>query len=182
MKTENTKYFDFKEVKEQLSAELIKLMDHRNKLTAKHAELLKDLETINELCRTYETSSEQSEVYMTVFSQVMEMERGIYTVQEAIRLRNELIEDIGNISRYYTTYVADGYMSYIDDLSDIAGYRDTFETLLSKLLECSEVCPLADIAIHVFSDGEPWNKPGAEERAQKYYWWHNRRGKTNDKE
>ena len=55
------KDINFEEIREQVRANLAKLVNKRNELCTRHAAMIKDLNTVRDICRTYGSPTDQSE-------------------------------------------------------------------------------------------------------------------------
>ena len=60
------KDINFEEIREQVRANLAKLVNKRNELCTRHAAMIKDLNTVRDICRTYGSPTDQSEVYVQI--------------------------------------------------------------------------------------------------------------------
>mgnify|MGYP007067535419 FL=1 len=95
------KDINFEEIREQVRANLAKLVNKRDELCTRHAAMIKDLNTVRDICRTYGSPTDQSEVYVQIFNRVMETEHEIDCVWKDITYHKTLINDIDSVAERY---------------------------------------------------------------------------------
>lgn len=102
------KDINFEEIREQVRANLAKLVNKRNELCECHAAMIKDLNTVRDICRTYGSPADQSKVYVQIFNRVMGTERKIDSVIKEITYHKILINDIDSVAARYEALAAAG--------------------------------------------------------------------------
>lgn len=100
------KDINFEEIREQVRANLAKLVNKRNDLYTRHAAMIKDLDTVRGICRTYGSPADQSKVYMQIFDRVMNTEHEIDRVWKEITYHKTLINDIDSVTARYKALAA----------------------------------------------------------------------------
>lgn len=116
------KDINFEEIREQVRANLAKLVNKRNDLCTRHAAMIKDLNTVRDICRTYGSPADQSNVYLQIFNRVMETEREIDGVMAEITYHKTLINDIDSVAaRCKALAVGDNLHSEINLIDVLLG-------------------------------------------------------------
>lgn len=82
------KDINFEEIREQVRANLAQLVNKRDELCARHAAMIKDLDTVRDICRTYGSPTDQS---------VHEID----CVRKDITYHKTLINDIDSVAERY---------------------------------------------------------------------------------